>query len=106
MVKKPRHVTVFKILKSNLCNHHFTYIAASVCPSARQTLSNQRPKKFSTKNLEDFNNNFLFWMSVWLFGELAETNLNQFEQKITLHGNWNCSAPKKVTEVMKVAYER
>ena len=47
-VEKPRHVTLVRIWRSNFCNHHFTHIAASVCPSARQPLSNPWANKFST----------------------------------------------------------
>ena len=50
----------------------------------------QGHNNFQPKNLENLNNNFLFWLRDWLFERLAETSLNQFEQKlpkITLHGN-------------------
>ena len=56
MLKKLRHVTVFKIVELN-----FTHIAASVCPSVRQPSSYQRNSK-----LEIRNNNFTFWLKVWL----------------------------------------
>ena len=49
-----------------------------------------------SKNLDDGNDNIYFCLKIWLFGGWAETSLNQFEQelsKITLNGNWNCSAP-------------
>ena len=64
---------------------------------------------FQPNNLENSNNNFIFWLRIWLFGGLAVTSLNQFEKKslkITLHGNWNCSAPKTGTSIIKVSYDR
>ena len=53
-----------------------------------------QPKKFKTA-ITTF-----FWLRVELFGRLAEISLNQFKHKypkITLHGNWNCSAPNTGT---------
>ena len=91
------------------CNHHFTHIASSVCPSARQPLSNPRPNKFSIHQSLKVWQQLFFWLRVWLFGGLAETNFNQFEQKspkITLHRNWKCSFPKTGSHVIKVSYDR
>ena len=57
--------------------------------------SYQRINKYSIQKLEIGNNNFLFWLRVWLFGRQAKTSLNQFESK--LQGNWNCSASEAGT---------
>ena len=46
----------------------------------------------SSTSLDDWNNNFFFWLKVWLFGGWAKTSFNQFDQKPsknTLHGYWN-----------------
>ena len=48
MLEKPRHGMVFKILRLNFPNNHFTHIAASVFPSARKILSNPKQMKFVT----------------------------------------------------------
>ena len=89
ILEKPRHITFFKILRLNFPNHHFARKAAFLCPSARKILSNPRPNNVQPENLEDPNKNFLFWLRVWLFGGLAKTSLNKFEQKPaeTLQGN-------------------
>ena len=43
-VEKPRHVTVFRILRLNLCNLYLTHIATSVCSTAKQ------PSPYYSKN--------------------------------------------------------
>ena len=73
-----------------LYNHHFTHIAASVCPSARQPLSNPRSTLFSSPK---HNNNILFLLRVW-----------QKSPKIILYRNWNCSSSKTGTHVIKVLW--
>ena len=44
--------------------------------------SNPRPNKCSTHQSWKRDNIFLLRLRVWLFGGLAETSLNQFEQKL------------------------
>ena len=50
-----------------------------------------------SKNLEALNNNFLLGLKVWLSKNRFEpicSSSTENPSKITLHGNWNCSAPK------------
>ena len=75
-VEKSLACYVFKIWRSNCCNHNFTYIAASVCPQQGSQYQIQGQSNFQPFNLENRYENFLFWLRVWLSGGLAETSLN------------------------------
>ena len=90
MLKKPRHVSVLNILRSNFFQIYLTPMDTFVCPSPWQISSNHRKTKIWSENLNDGNNNIFFGFKVWLFWGWAETSFNQFEQKmskITRPGN-------------------
>ena len=93
MLIKPRHVSLFKIWRSYFYNHYFRRIAASMCPLARQPLSNPRLNKSSIhQSWKAYQQFFLAEnLPVWRLSR------NQFEQKlpkITLHGNWGLLIPQ------------
>ena len=72
---------------------HHTHVPPCV-PQQGSHYQIQGQTNFQPVNIENCNNNFLFWLRVWLSGGLAETSLNQLEQKsfkIIHHRNWNGS---------------
>ena len=84
-------IKFFNVKKNQACYSHQDFEiqfcsnlfhTTSVCPSQGGRHSHTKGQRhIQTKNLDDCRKNFLFCLKVWLFGGLAETSLNKFEQK-------------------------
>ena len=65
-----------------ICSPKTENIFKVVCPLwTESSIISKEEEIFDPRNLDNGTNNFFFWLKVCLFGGLAKTSLNQFEQK-------------------------
>ena len=80
--KKPRHITLFKDLEIKFLQPPlFTHSCLRVYFSKAAIIISKAEQIFNLSILKTVTTTFFFWLRVWLSGGLAETRLNQFEQK-------------------------